>query len=152
VRFPSLSTLDLSSIQETVRKILTKVSLAVRFLALFSLVTGVLVLVSAVSSSRRQRVREAVLLKTLGATRAQIGRILMAEYAALGALGSATGMVLSVAGAWGVMKFIFESPFTLAPVGMLALAVGAMLLTVTIGLWSGREVFAATVSDELRGE
>ena len=48
-------------------------SLAVRFLALFSLVTGVLVLVSAVSSARRQRVREAVLLKTLGATRAQIG-------------------------------------------------------------------------------
>ena len=151
-RYPSVSTLDLSSIQTTVRKILTKVSLAVRFLALFSLVTGVLVLVSAVSSSRRQRVREAVLLKTLGATRAQIGRIMTAEYAALGVLGSATGMLLSVFGAWGVMKFVFESQFSLAPVGMIALAVGSVVLTVAIGILSGREVFSATVSEELRAE
>ena len=149
-RYPSVSTLDLSAIQTAVRRILTKVSLAVRFLALFSLVTGVLVLVSAVSSSRRQRVREAVLLKTLGATRAQIGRIMVAEYAALGALGSATGMVLSVAAAWAVMKFVFESRFAFAPAGMVGLALGSVALTVTIGVWSGREVFRATVSEELR--
>ncbi len=127
-----------------------KVSLAVRFLSLFSLVTGVLVLVSAVSSARRQRVREAVLLKTLGATRAQIARIMAAEYASLGALGSLTGMTLSAFAAWGVMHFIFESTFALAPVGMLLLAAGTMVLTVSIGVWSGREVFRATVSDELR--
>ncbi len=125
-------------------------SLAVRFLSLFSLVTGVLVLVSAVSSARRQRVREAVLLKTLGATRAQIARIMAAEYASLGALGSLTGMTLSAFAAWGVMHFIFESAFALAPVGMLLLAAGTMVLTVSIGVWSGREVFSATVSDELR--
>jgi putative ABC transport system permease protein len=149
-RFPSASAIDLSTIQDAVRKILDKVSLAVRFLSLFSLVTGVLVLVSAVSSARRQRVREAVLLKTLGATRAQIARIMTSEYASLGALGSLTGMTLSVAAAWGVMHFIFESTFTLAPLGMLILALGTMMLTVAIGVWSGREVFRATVSEELR--
>jgi putative ABC transport system permease protein len=149
-RFPSASAIDLSTIQDAVRRILDKVSLAVRFLSLFSLVTGVLVLVSAVSSARRQRVREAVLLKTLGATRAQIARIMAAEYASLGALGSLTGMTLSAFAAWGVMHFIFESTFALAPVGMLLLAAGTMVLTVSIGVWSGREVFRATVSDELR--
>jgi putative ABC transport system permease protein len=148
--YPSVSTLDLSTIQEAVKRILDKVSLAVRFLALFSLVTGVLVLVSAVSSARRQRVREAVLLKTLGATRAQIARIMTAEYAALGALGSLTGMVLSVGGAWAVMTRIFESKFAFAPLGMLGLALGTMALTVGIGVWSGREVFRAPVAEELR--
>ncbi|HUO52533.1 MAG TPA: FtsX-like permease family protein, partial [Gemmatimonadaceae bacterium] len=151
-RFPSVSTIDLSTIQDTVRGILGKVSLAVRFLALFSLATGVLVLVSAVTSARRQRVREAVLLKTLGATRAQIGRIMMAEYAALGALGSATGMVLAVGGAWGVMRLVFDSRPAFATGGLLGVAAGTMLLTVGIGVWTGREVFGATVSEELREE
>ena len=53
---------------------------------------------------RRDRLRDAVLLKTLGATRAQIGRILLAEYAVLGALGAVAGMLLSFAGAWGLPK------------------------------------------------
>ena len=149
-RYPSISAIDLSTIQSTLKDILSKVTIAVRLLSLFSFFIGVLVLVSAVISSRRQRVREAVLLKTLGATRAQIGRILLAEYAALGALGSATGMFLSIAGAWGVMKLVFDTRITFAPAGMLALAAGTMLLTVAVGLWSGREVFSATVSEELR--
>ena len=149
-RYPSISAIDLTTIQTTIQNIVGKVTLAVRLLSLFSFFIGILVLVSAVISSRRQRVREAVLLKTLGATRAQIGRILMAEYAALGALGSATGMLLSIAGAWGVMKLVFEMRLAFAPAGMFALAAGTMLLTVAVGLWSGREVFGATVSDELR--
>jgi putative ABC transport system permease protein len=149
-RYPSISAIDLTTIQSAIQDIVSKVTLAVRLLSLFSFAIGILVLVSAVVSSRRQRVREAVLLKTLGATRAQIGRILMAEYAALGALGSGTGMLLAVAGAWGVMKLVFETRLDFAPAGMLALGAGTMLLTVGVGLWSGREVFSATVSEELR--
>jgi predicted lysophospholipase L1 biosynthesis ABC-type transport system permease subunit len=75
---------------------------------------------------------------------------MMAEYAALGALGSATGMVLAIGGAWGVMRLVFESRPAFAPAGMIGLAAGTMLLTVAIGVWTGREVFSATVSEELR--
>ena len=91
LRFPNVSTIDLTLIENAVGKILDRVSLAVRFMALFSVVTGVLVLVSAIAASRRQRVRESVLLKTLGATRAQIVRMLFTEYALLGAIGSVGG-------------------------------------------------------------
>ena len=57
-----------------------------------SLALGVPVLFSAVAATRRERLREGVLLKTLGATRRQIGRIMLAEYALLGTLGSLTGV------------------------------------------------------------
>ena len=64
-------------------------SLAIRFMALFSLAAGVIVLLGAVAASRDQRIREGVLLKTLGATRAQVARVILAEYLSLGALASA---------------------------------------------------------------
>ncbi|MGH7721105.1 MAG: ABC transporter permease, partial [Gemmatimonadaceae bacterium] len=111
-RFPNVASVDLSLIQEAVGKILDKVAVAIRFMALFSVTIGALVLFGAVTASRRQRLREGVLLKTLGATRAQIGRIMLAEYALLGLLGSLTGMVLSLGGAWGLMRFMFELPFS----------------------------------------
>ncbi|MGI8496636.1 MAG: ABC transporter permease [Gemmatimonadaceae bacterium] len=149
-RFPNVSSIDLSLIQDAVSRILGKVAIAIRFMALFSVGTGALVLFGAVAASRRQRLREGVLLKTLGATRAQIGRIMLAEYAVLGFLGSLTGMVLSVGGAWAFVHFIFESPFRPAAIPMLAIAIGMMLLTVTIGVLSGRGVFAETPMAALR--
>jgi putative ABC transport system permease protein len=108
------------------------------------------VLFSAVASTRRARMREGVLLKTLGATRAQIRNILVAEYLALGVLGSVAGMLLGIAGAWALMRFVFESSFT--PVALPALFIAALMvgLVVGIGLITGREVFRQTPMAALR--
>ena len=148
--YPNVSSLDLASIQDSVERILGKVAVAVRFMALFSLATGALVLFSAVAATRRRRVREAVLLRTLGATRAQIRRMMLTEYAVLGALGAATGMLLSVGGSWAIVHFMFELPFALAAGASLAIAGGMMLLTVLLGLTSGRRVMVETPMAALR--
>jgi putative ABC transport system permease protein len=119
-------------------------------MALFSLAMGIPVLFSAVAATRRERIREGVLLKTLGATRAQIMRILLAEYSLLGALGSLTGMLLAFAGGWGLTHFVFDSPFSPA-LGPAAAIAGAMLaLTIGIGLLAGRDVFKETPMTALR--
>ena len=110
-RYPSVSSLDLSLVQQTVANVLGKVTMAVRFLALISLALGVPVLFSAVAATRRERLREGVLLKTLGATRRQIVRIMLAEYALLGTLGAMTGVVLSTLAGWGLVHFIFRLNF-----------------------------------------
>ena len=110
-RYPNVSSVDLSLLRSTILQIIGKIALAVRFLALFSLAMAVPVLFSAVAATRRDRLREGVLLKTLGATRAQIGRILLAEYALLGLLGASAGMLLSFAGAWGLITFVFGGHF-----------------------------------------
>ncbi|MDB4873945.1 MAG: putative rane protein [Gemmatimonadetes bacterium] len=149
-KYPSVSSLDLTLVQQTVTNVLGKVTMAVRFLALISLALGVPVLFSAVAATRRERLREGVLLKTLGATRRQITRIMLAEYALLGTLGALTGVVLSTLAGWALMHWIFRSPFVPAfgPVGIVALAM--ISLAVAIGLLTGRDVFAETPMAALR--
>jgi len=149
-RFSNISSIDLTAIKRTVDRIVSKVSLAIRFMALFSLAVAIPVLFSAVSATRRARVREGVLLKTLGATRGQIARILLAEYSLLGVLGGLTGMILSIAGGWAVVRYIFKTPFVpplLPMAGIAALIVG---LTLLIGLLAGRDVFRETPITALR--
>ena len=139
-----MSTIDLSLIRDTVNGIINKVTVAIRFLAVFCLLIGIPVLVSAVAATRRERVREGVLLKTLGATRAQVGRIMVAEYAILGVLASIAGIALSFAAAWGLVHFVFDTPFTPAVVPVLAIAALTASLTIAIGVAGSRDVFAET--------
>jgi len=150
VHDPNVSTIDLALIQQAIDGIVDKVSIAIRFMALFSVATGILVLLSAVAAARRQRLREGVLLKTLGATRAQIGRIMLSEYTVLGLLSAATGLVLSLGGAWALMHFLFDSPFAPAGAPLLVLALIIVALTAVVGLSSSRDVFAETPMAALR--
>ncbi|MCC6929746.1 MAG: ABC transporter permease [Gemmatimonadaceae bacterium] len=149
-RYPNVASIDLSLVRKTVGEISQRASLAIRFLAIFSLAMGIPVLFSAVAATRRERVREGVLLKTLGATRAQIGRILVSEYTVLGVLGSLTGLVLSFGGAWAIMRFIFDRPFTAATGQALGISAAMMAMAVLIGMLSGRDVFKETAMSALR--
>ena len=149
-RFPNVSSIDLSLITETIGKIVARVSTAVRFMALFSVIMGIPVLFSAVSSTRRERIRESVLLKTLGATRAQIMRILLTEYALLGVLGSLTGLVLAVAGSWALVHFIFDVKYTPQFGPAVAITVVMMVIAIAIGVIAGRDVFKETAMTALR--
>jgi putative ABC transport system permease protein len=151
-RYPNVASVDLSLVRRTVAEISNKATLAIRFLAVFSLAMAVPVLFSAVSATRRDRVREGVLLKTLGATRRQISRILFSEYALLGLLGSLAGMILSFGGAWLLLRFIFERPFEPALAAAGGIAALLLTLTVTIGLLAGRDVFRETPMAALRAE
>lgn len=149
-RYPNVSSIDLSLVRGTITQIVSKVTLTVRFLALFSLAMGIPVLFSAVAATRRDRLREGVLLKTLGATRAQIGRILLAEYAVLGLLGSLTGMALAIGGAWGLVTFVFEGTFSFAALPALGIAAAMSALAISIGVLTGRDVFRETPMAALR--
>ena len=68
-------------------------------------------LIGIVSGSRYQRVKESVLLRTLGASKTQIGRIMLLEYIFLGTLSALTGLTLSIGSAWALSYFVFEVPF-----------------------------------------
>jgi putative ABC transport system permease protein len=149
-RYPNVSSLDLTLIRKTIQDVVDKVAVAIRFLAVFSLAMGVPVLFSAVAATRRERVREGVLLKTLGATRRQVERMLLAEYALLGLLGAGTGMLLSFGGAWAILRWVFEREFVPATVPALVIAAAMVLLTTGIGLLSGRDVFRETPMAALR--
>ncbi|BAH39156.1 MAG TPA: hypothetical protein DGD08_09665 [Gemmatimonas aurantiaca] len=143
-RFPNVSSVDLSLVRQTINSIVNRVTLAIRFLGLFSLAMGIPVLFSAVAATRRARLREGVLLRTLGASQAQVARVLLAEYGALGALGALTGMLLSFAGAWALTHFVFEETFNPAVGPTFIIAAGMLLLTMAIGLLTSRDVYRET--------
>ncbi len=150
--FPNVSTLDLAQVQRAIEGVLDRVILAVRFMALFSLAAGAIVLAGAVASSRYQRVREGALLRTLGATRSQLVRILLAEYAVLGALAASTAILLSSLAAWALARFVFDSGFALPGPALLALLLAVLGLTVVVGLSGSTEVWRRPPLEVLRAE
>jgi putative ABC transport system permease protein len=151
-RFGNISTLDLSLLQEALERLVERVVLAIRFMALFSLGVGVLVLVGALATSRFQRVREGALLRTLGATRGQVFRIVLAEYLSLGLLASVVALVLATASGWALARFVFEGSFSLPVVPMTGLALIVVALTVIVGLANSREVVRQPPLEVLRQE
>ena len=91
-QFPNVSIIDLSAVLNIVSSIIDKVGFVIRFMAGFSIFTGLIVLIASVLISKYQRIQESVLLRTLGASRKQIFYITALEYFFLGALAAATGM------------------------------------------------------------
>jgi putative ABC transport system permease protein len=149
-RFPNVAVVDLTVLQQTLDDVIGKVTLAIRFMALFSVASGILILVGALATSRRQRMREVTLLRILGAGTRGIRTVLLTEYAALGLLAGVTGTLLSTAGGWAVARFVFELPFRL-PIGALAAFWGGCaLLTTLIGAATGRELARRAPLDVLR--
>ncbi len=150
-RFSNLTAVDISTVQAAVEKLVGQVTLAIRFMALFSLITGAVVLAGAVATSRYQRIREGALLRTLGGTRGQILRIVAAEYTALGLIAAVAGLGLAMVAAWALARWVFESPFGVpASIGVLGFLVVAG--TALVGLLNSQDVVRRAPLEVLRGE
>lgn len=149
---PNVTSIDLTSIQQTIEKIIASVALAIRFMALFSLATGLVVLIGALATSRFQRVREAALLKTLGATRRQVIRVMVTEYLALGALAAVVATGLATIGGWGLTRWVFKVPFTVPWTAFGVLAMVLLSLTVLTGLWTSTALFRQSALEVLRAD
>ena len=150
--FPNVTAVRVKEALSAVNKILSDLGLAVRVTSAVTLVAGVLVLAGAITSGRRQRVYDAVVLKVLGATRGRILKILLAEYAVLGA---ATALIAAAAGtlaAWFVVARQMEAPFAVFP-GTVLLTVGASAaLTILMGLLGTWSVLGQKPAPVLRAE
>lgn len=151
-QFPNVAILDLTQVQAALDDVLGRVAAVIRFLAGFSVATGFIVLLGAVLTGRLQRIRESVLLRTLGATRRQIASILLGEYLALGLLASLAGIGLSVGAGWALAKFLFKVDFAIPVMPLLGLAAAVTALAGAVGFWASREVFRHTPLEALREE
>lgn len=142
--YPNVSALDLTLVQEALDGILSRVTLAIRFMALFSIGSGIVILVGALAASRLQRTREAVLLKTLGASARQIRRILLTEYAAWGSLAAFTGVLLAGAAGWALVTQLFDMRFQLPALPLAAVWAGVCVLTAAVGFANSADVLRGT--------
>jgi len=150
--FPNVSIIDLALVLKTLDTILSKIGFVIRFMAGFSIITGLVVLIASVMISKYQRIQESVLLRTLGASRKQILTITALEYFFLGALASLTGIVLSVFASWALATHTFKTVFTVNPLPLVVVFAFICLLTVVIGLINIRGVLRRSPLEVLRGE
>jgi putative ABC transport system permease protein len=139
--FPNVVVMDLAAVQDAIESIVESVALAIRFMAFFSIASGMIVLVGAIATSRFQRIRESVLLKTLGARKRLIGRILLTEYTFLGLLAGLAGTVLGIFAGWAVVTLMFRLAFKLPNIQLVLLWLGTAAATASIGLFNSRDVF-----------
>ncbi|HEU5147340.1 MAG TPA: FtsX-like permease family protein, partial [Chryseosolibacter sp.] len=152
MQFPNVSLLDLRLILTTVNQLFDKLGLIVRFLALFSIITGLVVLAGAVINSKFLRIKENVLLRTIGARTKQITQITLIEYAYLGLFSALTGMALSLGGGYLLTKYFFEITFAFDWLELLLISIGVVILTVAIGWYNSREVISTPPLQVLRKE
>ncbi|PWL31304.1 MAG: ABC transporter permease [Roseivirga sp. XM-24bin3] len=150
--YPNVSVIDVGLILNTLDNILSKISFVIRFMALFSILTGLLVLVSSVILSKFQRIKESVLLRTMGASKRQIFSINSLEYFFLGSLASLSGIILSLLASWGLAYFTFNSTFIpdLLPIVLVYISITS--ITILIGLANSRGIVSKPPLEVLRSE
>ena len=107
-RYPNISALDIGLLIESFRDFLNQITFVIQFIGLFSILTGLIVLAGAAASSRFQRLKEAQLLRVLGAQKQIIKRILFIEFFAVGGLSSLLGVGLSLGVSYLVGYFVFD--------------------------------------------
>ncbi|SDS26909.1 ABC transporter permease [Christiangramia echinicola] len=150
--FPNLTIIDLRQVLDVIEKILAKISWLINFMAFFSILTGIIVLIGAVRTSKYQRIRESVLLRTLGAKSEQILKILALEYLYLGILGALSGILLSLISSQLLGYFVFETTFIPSWIPFLVLLPGIILLVMGIGLGNSLGVIKSPPLEVLRKE
>lgn len=150
--YPNISVIDLGLILSVVEGLLAKIGLVISFMAAFSILTGVVVLIASVLVSKYPRIQESVLLRTIGASRKQILSITAIEYFFTGALASATGIILSLMSSWALAKFSFEASFSPKAFPLFLLFLLVSMLTVGIGLLNCREILNKPPLEILRKE
>ena len=151
-RYPNVSAIDFTLVLRVVEGIVSKISFAIQFMAMFTVFTGVILLVTAVLNSRFQRLRESILLRTLGASSSQLLCIQIIEFALLGVLASVTGIVLAMVAQWLLIKFLFKIQFSVPIAHLVTAIVINSVLTVVVGLTASRSVLKRPPLEVLRAE
>lgn len=149
--FPNISIINLGAIVETLEEILGKISFVIQFMAFFSIATGILVLISSLIISKYQRMRESILLRTLGASSAIVSKINTLEYFFLGSLASLSGIILSFVATWLLSEFLFEITYRGAWLEALVLYLVITSLTIVLGWLNGRRIINQPPMEILRG-
>jgi putative ABC transport system permease protein len=151
-RFPLVTAIDVGEVVDAAKDLLSQVMAAIRMTAGAILLIGALVLAGAITASQQQRQYEAVIFKTLGATRS---RILGAQLVEFGLLGLATAIFATAAGAiiaWGLCKWAFDLDFVWSGAAAAKTVLLALLLMLGFGAIVTWRVLSTKAAPYLRGE
>ena len=151
-RFPNVTVIDFHDILKTIRDVMSKVTLAVTVVGGLVLFSGGLILVGAVAMTKFQRVYEAAVFKTLGASTRTIAKMLLLEYGVLGLLAGGVGSLGAVALTWGVSRYALDIPWRVFPAEHAGGVLLTAVLVAAVGVLSSVDVLRNKPLATLRSE
>ena len=151
-RYPNVSVIDLREILQIIQSIVGNVTLAVTVVGVLVLLSGVLILVGAVSMTKFRRVYEAAILKTLGASSRRIAAMLVLEYGVLGAIAGTVGAIGAIALSWAIARYALELPWEASPGLTIGGIAATSLLVAAIGVLASVDVLRHKPLGTLRAE
>jgi putative ABC transport system permease protein len=151
-QFPNVSAIDVREVLATVRSAVDNVTLAISIVGAIALASGILILAGAVAMTKFQRVYEAAILRTLGASTRTLGTMLALEYGGLGLLAGMVGAAGALALTWSVSRYVLDIPWHPAPGLALAGAAATTLLVGVVGVTSSYDVLRRKPLGTLRAE
>ncbi|WP_395663955.1 ABC transporter permease, partial [Aestuariivirga sp.] len=150
--YPSVTAVRVKDAIDIVSKLLEQMLMAIRGANVLTLFTGVLVLAGALAAGLSERLYEAVVLKTYGASKRQLVGAFVIEYAGLGLAAAAFGLAVGSLASWFLARFILELPWSFSAVTAVATALIAMLVTIAAGLAVTWTALSAKPAPFLRNE
>lgn len=150
--FPNITTIQVRDILVSASRVVDRIIAAVRAVAVLTVLAGCVVLAGSLTAARDARLREAMILKALGAPRRTVARAFAIEFGILGLAAGVIGTVLASALAWSILRWMFDLPWVWAP-GALAAAIGlATAGTMAVGVLSTYRLVGKRPSVLLRGD
>jgi putative ABC transport system permease protein len=151
-RYPNVSVIDLREVLDTIQTIVDGVTLGVTVVGGLVLFSGMLILVGAVSMTKFQRVYEAAILKTLGASSRLIAAMLLLEYGVLGAIAGTVGALGAIALSWAVARYALDLTWRAAPAITIAGISATAVCVAAIGVLASLDVLRHKPLATLRAE
>jgi putative ABC transport system permease protein len=150
--YPNVSAIDVREVLATIQGIVDNVTLAISIVGGVAVASGVLILIGAVAMTKFQRVYEAAILRTLGASTRLLTTMVALEYSALGLLAGCIGAAGALALTWGICRFVFDIPWHPVPGVLAAGAFITMALVGFIGVIASADVLRRKPLATLRAE
>jgi putative ABC transport system permease protein len=148
--FPGVTAIDIGAVLRAFGKVLGEIGTAVSMVGLIALLSGGLVLVSAIAAERQSRIAEAVVLKTLGASTGQIRRAWIAEFAIAGGAAGISAALLGTLAAVITVEQVFQMRWQFQPGIMLATLLGSTGLMLVLGFVTTSRVLRQPAAAQLR--
>ncbi len=130
---PNVSGIRVADVLAAVAKLLGQVAAALAATGSLTLVAGALVLAGAVASGQRRRIDEAVILKTLGATRGQIRAAWLVEFGVLGVVAGLLAAGVGTLASFGVLRYVMHADWSLLPGTLLGTILASLLIMLVFG-------------------
>ena len=150
--YPAITVINIADVLDRVQEVVDQIAIVVRFISGFAILAGITILASSVAGTRFRRMKEVVILKTLGATRRRVGAIFFVEFLILGAAAGLLGSLLASTFSGLLLKYLLKSTFHFSPIPNLVAIVLTTIIATASGWLASYRILGQKPLDILRQE